>query len=759
VSEAATPGPSDELHDLIVGIDLGTTNSLIATMTARGPEVIADEGGDPLVPSVVTRLGDRFVVGREARALAVDHPQSTIWSIKRLMGRAPADLSDAERRSLPYEVVAARGGELAKVRVGDRVMGPEEISALILRELKERAERRLRRKVEKAVITVPAYFDDAQRQATRVAGKLAGLDVVRIVNEPTAAALAYGLDRTKSGCVAVYDLGGGTFDVSVLEIRDGIFRVRSTAGDTQLGGDDFDRKLSERLLAKLPAGATADPSLLQAAKLAAEQAKIELSRRDAVTWGVADERSGFELEDTITRAEFEALIEPEVARTLASCRRALADAELGKDELRAVVLVGGSTRVPFVRRKVEEHFGRKPYSGVDPDQVVALGAAVQADVLRGGARDLLLLDVIPLSLGLETFGGATAKILMRNTPIPTQASDTFTTHVANQTAIDLHVVQGERELVKDCRSLGRFKLRGLPPLPAGMVRVDVQFLVDENGVLTVHAKERFTGIEASIEVVPSYGLTDAEVARMVDESFAFARQDFEAHQRIDLANECRTMLDSTAKVLAAGTHGLEPAQLAEIEQSAAAVRVALDAAPVKQLKAAYDRFVNATVPLAGVVMSEVAQQAIAGRTVDEVLAAKPAAAPARAAAAPAPESASSAQSSATRVTIRRREVEEASASGAPAEKDCGDLGEGFRAAPAPKKERSVKKLDWQDAEEIGIRLHEKFPSVDPLTVRFTDLHRHVLALEGFAGDPKKSNEKVLESIQMAWLDEHNDAAR
>jgi Fe-S protein assembly chaperone HscA/FeS assembly protein IscX len=777
-------------RELIVGIDLGTTNSLIARFGADGPEVIRDESGDPIVPSIVTRLGDRFVVGRRARELAVDHPLSTVYSIKRLMGRSVADLSDDERRSLPYEVVASER-DLARIRVGDRVMGPEEISALILRELKDRAERRLGRKVEKAVITVPAYFDDAQRQATRVAGKLAGLDVVRIVNEPTAAALAYGLDRTKSGCVAVYDLGGGTFDVSILEIRDGIFRVRATAGDTQLGGDDFDRKLMQRLLAKLPGGTAPDPSLLQAAKQAAEAAKIELSDRDVVSFAVVDERSGTTLEETITRRELEELVAPEVDRTLQSCRRALADAELGKDELRAVVLVGGSTRMPYVRQRVEQFFGKKPYTGLDPDLVVALGAAVQADVLAGGARDVLLLDVIPLSLGIETYGGAVAKILMRNTPIPAQASDAFTTHVANQTAIDVHVLQGERELVKDCRSLGRFKLRGLPPLPAGMVRMDVQFLVDENGVLTVHAKERFTGIESSIEVVPSYGLTDAEVARMVDESFQFARADFEAHQRIDLENECRTMIDASRRILASGAHGLEPAALSEIEAAIGGVQKAMNGAPVKELKAAYDRFVNATVPLAGIVMSEVANQAIAGRTVEEVLAAKPAGAAASAAAVAArtssPASKSSPTAPATKiggapsriVTIHgarapsvgaaARGQEDAARAAAPSVaaqpasatagpgKDCGDLGGGFHAAPAPRKESSTMKLDWHSTEEIGIRLHEKFPDVDPLTVRFTDLHKHVLALDGFTGDPKKSNEKLLEAIQMAWLDEHNDA--
>ncbi len=602
----------------IVGIDLGTTNSLIALVDQGKPRVLKGEAERATLPSVVSWTEEQLLIGDAARDHALDNPENTVYSIKRLMGRSLGDLSDAERESLPYQVVASERG-LACVRVGERTVSPEEVSAIVLRELRERASRVLGTEVTRAVVTVPAYFDDAQRQATRLAGKLAGLDVLRIVNEPTAAALAYGLDRTRDGCVVVYDLGGGTFDVSVLEIREGIFRVRATAGDTQLGGDDFDRKLMARLLDQRARDTTPDAKLLQAVKRAAEEAKIQLTDVDQVTYEVRDERLGLDLTATVTRAEFEKAIEPDVTRTLECCRRAIDDAQLSKEEIRAVVLVGGSTRVPLVRAKVEEFFGKRPYTGIDPDQVVALGAGVQADILHGKSRELLLLDVIPLSLGIETYGGAVAKIIMRNSPIPTQAADTFTTHVDDQTALDIHVLQGERELVKDCRSLGRFHLGGLPPLPAGMVRVEVSFLVDENGVLNVSAVEKSTGTEAGIEVVPSYGLTDDEIARVVQESFQHARDDFSAHQRIDLRNECQTMIRATKKILGTGNHQLDDGAVAAIRDMVQEVEANLDQEDTKALKALYDRFVEATVPLAGEVMSEVAQKAIQGKTVEQVL--------------------------------------------------------------------------------------------------------------------------------------------
>ena len=724
-------------EDIIVGIDLGTTNSLVAVVESLKPKVLIDDDGFQLVPSTVTIAGQEFVVGRRAKDLALTYPTSTVFSVKRLMGRSFSDLKESELRSLPFEVVAGERG-LAQIKIAGRIFMPEEISAMVLKELKDRASRYFGREVTKAVVTVPAYFDDGQRQATRLAGRLAGLEVVRIVNEPTAAALAYGLDRTKDGHVVIYDLGGGTFDVSVLEIREGIFRVRATSGDTQLGGDDFDRLVMEHLLKSAPPGFTADAYLLQALKKAAEQAKIELSDHRSIQYGVVDARSGLKVETVLERAQFEGLIAALVDKSLDCCRRALKDAALDLKDLRAVVLVGGSTRVPFVRRRVEEFFGRRPYTGIDPDLVVALGAALQADILSGKDRSLLLLDVLPLSLGLETYGGAVAKILMRNQAIPALATDTFTTYVDRQTAIDFQVLQGERELVKDCRSLARFRLRGLPPLPAGMVRVDVSFLVDENGILTVSAKERTTGVEAGIEVVPSYGLTDDQIARMVEESFTFARQDLAMHQLIDLRNECQTMVRATEKILAEGDHAMIEAQRIAIDEAIGRVRRTLTDPDPKVLKAAYDLLVEATVPLAGEVMSDVARKVVIGRTIDQVLEE------------PAREKAADARTSSD-IPAQSVLVEVPAAM----TRSCGDLGEGFRSAP-PQTGGNAMPLKWTDAEEIGLLLLEKFPDVDPLSVRFSDLHRYVTELPEFSDDPRKSSEGILEAIQMAWYDESRD---
>src|SRR5881409_1463229 len=474
----------------IIGIDLGTTNSLVAYVDdATGlPRVIPDGEGRKLLPSVVAFAPEGILVGEAARRQLVRRPHSTVYSVKRFMGRDYEDVKD-ELRYFPFAIRPADG--IVKLDVGGREVTPPEVSAVVLKSLKERAEAHFKEPVEKAVVTVPAYFNDSQRQATRDAGRIAGLDVVRIVNEPTAAALAYGLHRLSEGVIAVYDLGGGTFDISILRVKDGIFEVLATNGNTHLGGDDFDRAvvlwLLEDIRAKHQVDLARDPEALQELRLAAEAAKIGLS---------ADERTaltipfdGFTYHRAITRAEVEALIGRLVESTLAPCRMALADAGLAAADIDEVVLVGGSTRVPLVRRRVQELFGKTPHSQLNPDEVVALGAAVQAQILAGGITNMLLLDVTPLSLGIESLGGIVNVLIPRNTTIPTSAREMFTTSVDGQTLVDLHVVQGERELAKDCRSLARFELSGIDPMPAGMPKVEVTFLIDANGILQAQAKE------------------------------------------------------------------------------------------------------------------------------------------------------------------------------------------------------------------------------------------------------------------------------
>jgi len=492
----------------VVGIDLGTTNSLVAWVKDGVPQVIRDRQGDGLVPSVVSFEDEGTVhVGREAQRRLLTEAQRTVYSVKRFMGKGRDDVQD-ETRHFPFRI-GGDGGVL-RIGVGDREFTPPEISAFVLRELKHRAETffaeqgEFDNEVDRAVITVPAYFNDAQRTATRDAGRIAGLEVLRIINEPTAASLAYGLDKRHAGIIAVYDLGGGTFDISILRVEDGVFQVLSTNGDTHLGGDDIDLLLMDLVL-----DGPRSPEAVQEIRKAAIQAKIDLSERDETTLQGR----------TVTRAEFEALIAPVVERTLAPCRQALADAGVESSSIDEVVLVGGSTRIPLVRRRVEELFGKKPHSELNPDEVVALGAAVQADILMTGNREMLLLDVTPLSLGIETMGGVTSKIIMRNSTIPATGSEMFTTAVDNQTAVDIHVLQGERELVADNRSLARFKLRGIPPMPAGLPRVRVQFQIDANGILSVTASELRTEIEQTVEVKPSYGLTDEQVEQMLLDSF------------------------------------------------------------------------------------------------------------------------------------------------------------------------------------------------------------------------------------------------
>ncbi|MCC6669672.1 MAG: Fe-S protein assembly chaperone HscA [Planctomycetes bacterium] len=565
---------------VVIGIDLGTTYSAAAVQTGHGPKVLRDPDGNGLIPSVVTPLaGGGLLVGREAKALSLDLPDRTIHSIKRLIGRSGQEVLDEARR-LPYPVVVDERG-LARVRIDGRLWSPEEISARILERVRDQAAAALGMPVRRAVITVPAYFDDAQRQATKDAAALAGLECLRIVNEPTAASLAAGIDGSKDGNVLVYDLGGGTFDVSVLRIQSGVFRVLATAGNTHLGGDDFDHALAERILAALAARQgplrVANAYAMQAVRRSAEGLKIALSSQDSATLHL-DLGNGEATEFTITRAEFEAMIAPWIDETMACVQRAVRDSGLAFADLDHVVLVGGSTRIPLVRRRIAELTGKTPNTEVDPDLSVALGAAIQADILAGGTRSLLLLDVIPLSLGIETMGGVVSKLILRNATIPASHTEEFSTQVDNQTAVAIHVYQGERELTKDCRKLGSFTLRGIPPMPAGLPRVAVTFLVDADGVLKVIAKEQRTGVEASIQVVPSHGLTREEVRLMMAESIAMAESDMAARESVELRNKAAAMVRGTRRALElAGS--LPPDQVYSIKKALRQVEQELDAHP------------------------------------------------------------------------------------------------------------------------------------------------------------------------------------
>lgn len=536
-----------------IGIDLGTTNSLAAYVDESGkPVAIAGDDGEVIVPSVVSVAeGGTVLVGRAARRRAVEDPRNTIFSVKRLMGKGVTDLTDLERTLCPFEFIAQDDKNI-RIKIRDAAYTPEQISAWILREVAGRASSRLGEPVTKAVITVPAYFDEPQKQATMAAGRIAGLEVLRIVNEPTAASLAYGLDGMHDGVIAVYDLGGGTFDISILKIESGVFRVLATNGDASLGGDDFDRAIVNRLISQLAdsgisQAALADPSVLQGLRAAAERAKVQLSAEESAT--IYFESSNFEniqhniqLKYTLTRAEFEQLVAPLLDRTFGPCRRALSDAGIERTGVDAVVLVGGSTYIPLTRRRVEEFFGRKPYSNLNPMEVVALGAAVQARKLEGGFKNLLLLDVTPLSLGVETYGGAVDKVIARNTPIPARGKSEYTTFSDNQSAIIFNIVQGERELAKDCRPLGKLILRGLPGMPAGMPRVDVQFHIDSDGLLTVTATERRSGAAAKVEIVPKHGLTLDEITRLVTEAATHARDDFRAARLVTLRADAEFVL-------------------------------------------------------------------------------------------------------------------------------------------------------------------------------------------------------------------------
>ena len=609
----------------IVGIDLGTTNSLVAFMEGDTPVVIPGDDGLNLVPSVVALdERDQIIVGNSARKYLIETPERAVYSIKRLMGRGIEDIQE-ELKLFPFRLAAdMQAGEVLRIKLGDKTFTPPEISAFILRQLKRNAERFFNAPVTKAVITVPAYFNDAQRQATKDAGRIAGLEVLRLVNEPTAASLAYGLDKKQNGVVAVYDLGVGTFDISILKLHDGIFEVISTNGDTHLGGDDIDNLLIRIALDDIKGDMGLDVSrngeAVATIRKAVIEAKIALSAQPSTKLDI-ELSGGKRYQREITREQFEQLAQPIIERTIGPCKQALKDAKLKPEQIGEAVLVGGSTRIPKVRALVEDMFQRTPHTDLNPDEVVALGAAVQANILSGGStatENMLLLDVTPLSLGIEVAGGVTDKIILRNSTIPASATQYYTTQVDGQANVAIHVLQGERELAKDCRSLARFDLRGVPPMPAGMPRIEVKFLIDANGILHVSAREQRSGKEAEIEVQPSYGLTDDQVESMILDSFDYAEEDFRQRQVIEACNEAETILAALDKGKKSPAWEQltsdERKQIAKLQKALNQVKAEDD---YEAIRRAIDALNQGTMRLAELMMDSAVATALKGKTMDQ----------------------------------------------------------------------------------------------------------------------------------------------